>query len=428
MSKNNIDDKKQAALNFLDSKLNDKLLTHLNSCVHCGLCGTSCHYYLTNNKPEYIPASKVDLVASIYRRYHTFAGKHFPKLTSARELDKATTDKMVDTLFGACTLCGRCVEHCSIGVDIPFVIRTGRMMLHQMGLVPKSIQSTVDNALQTGNNMAIPKEEFIDTLNWLNEELQAEVEDENAVIPLDKQGVEYMYTLNPREPKFFPLSIVAAAKIFYKAGLSWTLSSDFYDVTNYAYFTGDEDGAKQITSNLLAEAKRLGAKVIILGECGHGSRAMRWEGPNWIGKKYNVDTITLVELLSDMIKRRIITPTQKIEDMVTIHDPCNLVRNGGVIEEPRYIVNHCCKNFVEMTPNRADNFCCGGGGGQLAMSEYNDRRIAIGKIKAEQIRATKAKIVVTPCHNCVDQLTTLNAEYKLGVRIMTMAEIVAAAL
>jgi Fe-S oxidoreductase len=81
-----------------------------------------------------------------------------------------------------------------------------------------------------------------------------------------------------------------------------------------------------------------------------------------------------------------------------------------------------------MSPNGNDNFCCGGGGGQLAMSEYNERRILIGAIKAEQIRKTGAKAVATPCHNCIDQLTQLNITYKLGVQIKTLAEIVADAL
>jgi Fe-S oxidoreductase len=117
-----------------------------------------------------------------------------------------------------------------------------------------------------------------------------------------------------------------------------------------------------------------------------------------------------------------------IKQKVTLHDPCNLVRNGGIVNEQRYVLSHCVADFVEMTPYGVDNYCCGGGGGQLAMSEYNERRMSIGKLKADQIRNTGAKIVVTPCHNCVDQLMQLNAHYKLNVQIKTLAEIVADAL
>lgn len=111
-----------------------------------------------------------------------------------------------------------------------------------------------------------------------------------------------------------------------------------------------------------------------------------------------------------------------------MHDPCHLSRNGGLENELRYAVKSAVNDFAEMTPHGFDNFCCGGGGGQLAMSEYNDRRIKIGEIKAEQIRKTGASIVVTPCHNCIDQLMQINHTYKLNVKIKSIAEIVADAL
>jgi len=109
----------------------------------------------------------------------------------------------------------------------------------------------------------------------------------------------------------------------------------------------------------------------------------------------------------------------------TIHDPCNISRNGGLMNELRFVVNRCVENVVEMNPHGADAFCCGGGGGQLAMGEYNERRLKTGKLKADQIKATGAQVVITPCHNCVDQLMQLNATYKLGIQVKTVAEIVA---
>jgi Fe-S oxidoreductase len=62
------------------------------------------------------------------------------------------------------------------------------------------------------------------------------------------------------------------------------------------------------------------------------------------------------------------------------------------------------------------------------MSEYNERRMRTAAIKAEQIRETGAKIVVSPCHNCVDQLTQINFTFKLNIQVKTMAELVADAI
>jgi len=417
------------ALSVLDDRLDARLRTHLNSCVHCGLCGESCHYYLATGDERFIPGRKVDLIAGVYRRYHTLAGKIVPKLTGARDFNDETIDEMVDVLFGACTMCGRCSAHCSIGIDIPLLVRTARSMLVEMDLVPEGLQSTVDAAINTGNNMAIPKEELIDTLQWLEEDLQMDVEDDDASIPLDVKGKKIMYTLNPREPKFFPLSISAMARIFYAAGEDWTLSTNVYDVTNYPYYSGDNSKAGELIQRITDEMDKLGNEMLVLAECGHGSRAIRWEGPNWVERKYPFKVITAVELIADYIRSgRIKLDPSKNKDLVTIHDPCNLVRSGGVIEEQRYILRKAVENFVEMTPNRENNYCCGGGGGQLSMSEFNDRRVQSGKIKADQITSTGAKIVATPCHNCIDQLMGLNQEYKLGVEIKTIGEIVSDAL
>jgi Fe-S oxidoreductase len=421
-------EKVQKAINILTKFTDSKLLTHLNACVHCGLCETSCLFYKTFQESKYIPGKKVDMVSSIYRRYCTLLGRTAPKLTHARELDEKTITEMVDSLFGACTMCGRCVKHCSIGVDIPFVVRTGRRMLAAMGYVPKTLQATVDAAIQTGNNMAIPTEDFVDTIEWMQEDLQDELGEE-AVIPLNKEGVDILYTLNPREPKFFPLSIAAAAKIFYAAGANWTLSTEMYDVTNYGYFSGNDEEATAIAKHMFDEVHKLKCNTLILGECGHGSRALRWEAPNYLKTHPDFKMVTLIEVLEDYIKSGRIKVDKNLNTKrYTIHDPCNIVRNGGLYNSLRFVARQAVSELVEMTPTGSDNFCCGGGGGMLAMSEYNERRLKVGQIKAEQIKATGAQVVITPCHNCVDQLNQLNHEYKLNVEIKSLAEVVADAL
>lgn len=406
-----------------------KLITHLNSCVHCGLCAESCIYYKATGDERFTPARKVDLVASVYRRYHTFTGKYLPSLVGARNLNEDTANEMVDLLFGACTMCGRCTMHCSIGVDIAYLVKTGRTMLSEMGMVPATLQSTVKAAVDTGNNMGIPTLEFVDTIKWMEDELIDELNTKEAQIPIDVKGKKVMYTLNPREPKFFPLSISAMAKIFYAAGESWTLSSNIYDITNYAYFSGNMDEARLIAKRMWDEMNKLGTSTLVLAECGHGSRALRWESPNYLQQAFPFKVKTSVEIIADYLREgKIKLDKEKFKEAVTLHDPCNLVRSGGICLEQRYILNEFIEDFREMTPHGIDNYCCGGGGGQLAMSEYNERRMKTAEVKADQIRKTGAKIVVSPCHNCVDQLTQINFSFKLSVQIKTLAELVADAI
>lgn len=402
---------------------------HLNACVRCGLCGTSCHIYRTDPRAENLPVAKAEAVARFYRRQHTLLGRLLPLLVDARDLTPAALDALVEPVYGRCTGCGRCGLHCSIGLDIAGVIRAGRQMLAAAGKVPEGLLRTVQNQLETGNQMAITRDELVATAGWLSDDLRAETGDAKCHIPVDEPGARVLYLVNPREIKFFPLSLLAAAQVFHAAGERWTLASTCYDVTNYGLFAGDDAAAAELTRRALEAARTLGVQEIVLSECGHGFRAFRWEGPQWLREPYPLPVRSVLELLDEYLAAgRLTVDPAKNAARVTLHDPCNLVRWGGVSAPQRRVLRRVVTDFVEMTPNRQDNFCCGGGGGLLSMSEYGERRVASGALKAEQIRATGAKVVATPCHNCADQLLELNKRYKLGVEIQAVVELVAAAL
>ena len=418
-----------SAVEVFRSKIDHQLAAALNSCVHCGLCAESCHYYLATGNPGMQPALKVKLLQSVYRWHLTGTGKALSSLTGAHELDQAVIQEWIDTLFGSCSMCGRCTLNCTVGLPISRLVRAGRSALVSLNLVPSELQSTVDTAVDKGNNMGIAKAEWLETAQWIEEELQQEVGDPEARIPIDQEDVRFLYTVNPREIKFFPLSLLAAAKILYASGERWTFSSDYYDVTNYGLFSGDDSAAALIVGRLHETMGRLRAGMLVLGECGHGYNANRWEAPEWLAVTPGYESRSIVRVIADFLRRGQITlDPARNPKRVTLHDPCNLVRLGGVIEDQRFILTRAAADFVEMYPNREKNFCCGGGGGQLSMTTYARRRLEAGKIKAEQIAKTGAKVVVAPCHNCIDQLSELNKEYKLGVEVKTLSEVVADAL
>ncbi len=402
---------------------------HLNACVKCGLCGESCHIYQADPVPENLPGAKAAKVIAHYNRYHTLLGRIAPGWVGAKDFTPEALDELVEAVYGRCTGCGRCGLHCSIGLDVAAIIRAGRSVLARVGKVPEGLQRTVANQLETGNQMAIPREELLSTTEWLTEDLRAEMGDDGVAIPVDEPGRRVLYLINPREVKFFPLSLMAAAGVFHAARESWTLSSKFYDVTNYGFYSGDDRAARELTRRVMDEAQRLGVEEIILSECGHGFRSFRWEGPDWLGEAYPIPMRSVLELLEEYLEHdRIQVDPAKNTARVTLHDPCNLVRWGGVSEPQRRVLARVVQDFTEMTPNRRDNFCCGGGGGMLSMSEYGERRVASGARKAEQIRATSAKIVATPCHNCADQLIEISKHYKLGVDVQAVVELVYNAL
>jgi Fe-S oxidoreductase len=421
-------DIKKALQEFI-SRINFDYAVFLNSCVRCSLCAKSCHYYLTFNDLKSIPSYKLNLVIKVFKKYFSFTGKKASRWIGAAELNNEMIDEWVDTLFGRCNLCGRCTLNCTMGINIPYLIRIARGALAKIGLVPPGLQSTINTALKKGNNMGISKHDWLETVKWLEEELRQEVNDSNARLPIDQKDMKYLYAINPREAMFFPMSIFAIGKIFYVTGESWTFSSTNFDVTNYGFYSGDNEAASIMSKRLVDSLKKLKCETLVLSECGHGFNSNRWEAPEWLSKKYGFEVKSILQIIAEYIKNgKIKLDPSSNQKIVTLHDPCNLVRLGGIIEEQRYILKNSVLNFVEMKPNRERNYCCGGGGGQLAMTRFAQRRLEVGKIKAEQIKKTGAKIVAAPCHNCIDQLNELNKHYKLGVKIKTISEIVADAL
>lgn len=412
----------------LAERLSQQLTASLEVCVRCGLCAESCHYYVANPEPAHIPAYRAERLRRLYNRLYDPLSKVAPRWTGAQDLDEETLQALADAAWGTCTMCGRCVLNCPMGVDTRLIVRTARAMLTALGRTPAGLQATVDAHLATGNNMSVSREDFIETTEWLEEQLQSEL-GPGARIPLDKQGARVMYTLNPREVKFYPLTFLAVAKIFNAAGEDWTISSKYWDVTNYALFSGDNQAAAQIAGWLADEAERLQVQQIVMAECGHGYRSLRWEAENWLGRPFPFTVTSFVEVMADYIANGNLKINEFVhKKRITYHDPCNQARNGGIIEVPRVILGRIAADFVEMTPHGAENFCCGGGGGMLAMADYARARLAAGETKAKQIDATGAQIVATSCHNCLDQLAELKKKYKLKVEIKNLCELVADAL
>src|SRR4030042_5227559 len=154
----------ETILRVFREKLDAEAAANLNSCVHCGLCADSCHYYLATGAKEAMPAAKLKLVNQVFKNYFSLLGKKLPQLSGARTLSLEMIREWVDSLFGRCTLCGRCSISCTMGINIFSLIRAARSALASVGLGPPGLQSTVDTAIRTGNNIGISTENWLETV------------------------------------------------------------------------------------------------------------------------------------------------------------------------------------------------------------------------------------------------------------------------
>jgi len=423
--------KAEIVLERMQKKLNRQIVGSLLACVHCGMCTDSCHYVRSNpGDPTYAPAYKADRIRKIFKRHFDWTGRLFPWWVKAGSVyTDEELEELKDIAFGKCTNCRRCSINCPMGVDFASVNRMTRGLLVSAGIMPEGVALVSKDQWELGNQMGVLKEDYLDTLEWMSEELQDEMDDPSAEIPIDKEGCEVVYSINPREVKYDPRTIGDAAKIFYSAGEDWTMPSEGWDMTNFGLFSGDDDLGGAVALRLFEKVEELKGKKLVISECGHGYRSTRCEGPNWAKHDVPFEMEGSVETMLRYIKEgRIKVDKSKNKLPVTYHDSCNLARSCGMTEEPRELLELVCEDFREMYPNRAENYCCTGGGGAMSMSEYTPRRLKSGKVKADQLKATGARMVVTSCHNCVDGLTDVIRHYELDMEVAQLVNLVADAL
>jgi Fe-S oxidoreductase len=304
-----------------------------------------------------------------------------------------------------------------------------RGLLVSVGIMPEGVAVASKDQWEIGNQMGVLREDYLETLEWLSDELENEMKDPAARIRIDKMDADVVYAINPREIKYDPRTISDAARIFYLAGETWTMASDGWDMTNFGLFSGDDELGGAVARRLFEKVIELRGKKLVLSECGHGYRSTRCEGPNWAGMDVPFEMESSVMTMLRYIKDgKIKIDRTKNNLPSTFHDSCNNARSCGIFEEPRELLNLVATDFREMYPNRAENYCCSGGGGAMSMSEYTPLRLKAAKVKADQLKATGAKVVVTTCHNCVDALTDLIRHYKLGMKVAQLVNLVSSAL
>ena len=423
--------KAQKVLESLGKKLNRQIAGSLVACVHCGMCTDSCHYVLANpGDPTYAPAYKADRIRRLFKRHYDWTGRVFPWWVKAGTLyTDEELEELKDTVFGKCTNCRRCSLNCPMAVDLATFNRMARGLLVSVGIMPEGVAVVSKDQWEIGNQMGVLKEDYLETLEWMSEELQSDLDDPTVTIPIDKMDCDVVYSINPREVKYDPRTIADAARIFHLAGESWTMPSECWDMTNFGLFSGDDDLGGAVARRLYEKVIELRGKKLVMSECGHGYRSTRCEGPNWarFDVPFEMES-SVITMLRYIEQGRIQVDKTRNTEPVTFHDSCNNARSCGLLEEPRELLNLVVTEFREMYPNRAENFCCTGGGGAMSMSEYTPRRLKSGKIKADQLKATGTKVVVTSCHNCVDGLTDVIRHNKLDMEVTQLVNLVSNAL
>ncbi len=315
-----------------------------------------------------------------------------------------------------CTMCQRCKYACPMEVDI------GRIVYELRGLRPrerrpKNLQKTCDFQ-KVKSSTGISNEDFVWVVNDVLEEVRRnEPEWADLEAPIDKQGAEYFLNQNAKDPTVSPEEMALVWKILHAAGIDWTYSSKWWDGANYCVFTGDAEDFEATVKAQAETVDALGCKYYLNTECGHVYYAVK-EGLRRFDIPHRFELISLVALYARLIRqgRLRVDPSWNTRGLkFTVQDPCKLIRQGEgdpLADDLRFVIKSVVgeENFVDVWPNKSNNFCCGGGGGALQAGFKEERRV-FGRFKFNQIQATGADVVITPCYNCHSQLLDLRDHY-----------------
>ncbi len=383
----------------------------MDICVRCGACADKCHFFIGSGDPKNMPVLRAELLRSIYRNDFTLGGKLLGKFAGGREL---TIDVIKEWFyyFFQCTQCRRCSVFCPYGIDTAEITILARELLNLIGINIDWIITPVANSFRTGNHLGIQPHGFKDSIEFAVDELET-ITGIKVDAPINKKGAEILFIAPSADyfgtPHYFTL--LGYLALFHEIGLDYTWSTYASEGGNFGSFIS-HDLMKALNAKVYAEAKRLGVKWILGGECGHMWRVMHqymdtMNGPadflevpvspitgTEFGYTKSTKMVHICEFTADLIKNKKINLDKNRNNKwkITFHDSCNPARALGLIEEPRYIIKNTCNNFYEMPDNtiKEQTFCCGSGAG-LGTDENLEMRLRGGLPRANAVKYVKEK-------------------------------------
>ncbi|ODA40775.1 sulfate reduction electron transfer complex DsrMKJOP subunit DsrK [Desulfosporosinus sp. BG] len=383
----------------------------MDICVRCGACADKCHFYIATGDPKNMPVLRAELLRSVYKKYFTKSGKFLGRLAGARELDMDVLKEWWSYFF-QCTECRRCSVFCPYGIDQAEVTIIGRELLNLVGLNIDWISGPAAACYMKGNHLGLEPHAITGNIETMCDDIE-EITGIRVNPTFNRKGAEILF-ITPSgdflgEPGIY--TCMGYLMLFHELGLDYTWSTYASEGGNFGFFTSN-DTAKRLNYKIYAEAKRLGVKYIIGGECGHMWRVLNqymdtWHGPADFlevpvspitGTRFenakSTKMIHISEFTADLIKHNKLKldPSRNDHLKVTYHDSCNPSRGMGLLEEPRYIIKSVCNNFYEMPENtiREKTFCCGSGSG-LNASENMEQRMRGGFPRANAVRYVQEK-------------------------------------
>jgi heterodisulfide reductase subunit D len=386
------------------SNLSPKQLIEIDACTRCGECLNVCPVYTAKGEEDIDPRGKIQNFKSFIRSQYGIWAKIF----GPKKLDEEKLKKFSDMIY-RCTLCGECNVSCPVSIDTKNLWLALRETLVEMGHYPKALDTLKSNVEKVHNilgNENAERAEWIQSLSDLPEHLYQK---KRAEVAFFVGCVAAFFPMAKKIPRSF-------AEILIKAGVDFTLLGGEEWCCGFPLIgAGMKREAEGLIRHNLEKMKEKGVQRVVFAcpSCYH----------TWM-EDYDTDLERFhsTQFIKQLIEEgKIALKEKKIK--VTYHDPCDLGRASKVYDAPREVIRSIPGvELIELEHSRDQCKCCGGGG-NLEMVDP-ELSAALAQAKIEEIQATGADAVITPCQQCVRTIMTTARRKKLPVTVMDLTEFI----
>lgn len=404
----------QRAIATLIAETNADEAVWLESCVRCGQCTTACHYFQATGDTKYAPLRKMNLYRRVYQR-ELGPFRWWYRLVT-RPVTLKELEELQELVFDSCTECGRCTMVCPMGIDIASLVHHQRSALVAAELVPPELAALQTEQKHQGTVFGSSAA----ALHRMVEAIRAQT---GVEIPLDKPRAEVMVLTSAVDVVGNARGLWATARVMNHLGVDWTICSDAFESANFGLLSGDMRLWKKQVDPIVAAAKRISAKTLVIAECGHAYPALRWN-PTLKGEELPFEMMYISEYLGRQAEAGRLR-LRPLRGRVTYHDPCKTGRRGGAFAEPRAVLKALQAEFVEMPANKEFNWCCGGGAGIFLLERATPLRDAAFRIKMQQVDQTGAEAVIVSCASCRLNFEAGRQKNRWSKRVESLVELVA---
>ena len=248
--------------------------------MRCGLCAEACHFHVATGDAEVHADPQARAVAPrlpARGRAVCAAGARARPGEEARA--STNCEQWQELLYDSCTMCGRCTLVCPMGIDIAELVKEARHGMFKAGLVPERL-ALMDRAARQWGSTATPGRR---PARHPGRGVAA-ARRGDPLRPAERADI--LVTAAPAELGEHTKALADAAKILNRIGVTLDdAPAPASTPRTSASTTATWSCRSGSRARSIDTAVKIGAKTVLLPECGHAYGAARWEAAKWYGRR-----------------------------------------------------------------------------------------------------------------------------------------------